>query len=165
MIKHISIKLSFMVGLYAGAIALVVALVLGLALNDPFIPEIASQTLFSLTPGSIESLAVEALGPLAKYSAFVGAIIANLVLYGILAIFVARRSNRTPKSDLLNSLTCAIISFIIFLTLTFALLALTEGQAQSIPIVSLVTYLINLSSRSVLHCMPFFTIVGQNQLP
>ena len=37
---------------------------------------------------------------------------------------------------------CTAISFIIFLPITIALLALTEGQAQSISIVSLATYLI-----------------------
>ena len=71
-----------------------IALVLRLALSGPFIPEIASQALFSLTPGAVESQAVETLGPLAKYSALVGAIIANLIVYGLLAIFFARRSNR-----------------------------------------------------------------------
>lgn len=87
-IKHISIKLSFIVGLCTGAVAIAVALILRLALSGPFIPEIASQTLFSLTPGSVESQAVGTLGPLAKYSAFIGAIIANLIVYGILAIFL-----------------------------------------------------------------------------
>ena len=82
------------------------------------------------------------MGPLAKYSALVGAIIANLIVYGLLAIFFARRSNRTPQSYLLNSLSCAIISFVIFLSLTIVLLALTEGQAQSISILSLASYLI-----------------------
>ena len=140
--RHLSIKLSFVVGLCTGAVAIAVALVLRLALSGPFIPEIASQTLFSLTPGSVESQAVGTLGPLAKYSAFIGAIIANLIVYGLLAIFFARRSNRTPKSYLLNSLLCTTISFVIFLALTVALSALTEGQAQSISIVSLATYLI-----------------------
>ena len=119
-----------------------IALVLRLALSGPFIPEIASQALFSLTPGAVESQAVETLGPLAKYSALVGAIIANLIVYGLLAIFFARRSNRTPRSYILNSLTCAIISFIIFLSLTMVFLTLTEGQAQSISILSLASYLI-----------------------
>jgi hypothetical protein len=41
--------------------------------GGPFIPEVASQTLFSLTAGQFESQAVESFGPLAKYSAFTGA--------------------------------------------------------------------------------------------
>jgi len=131
-----------MVGICTGGIAIAIALVLRLAASGPFIPEIASQTLFSLTPGALESQAVENLGPLAKYSALVGAILANLIVYGLLAIFFTRRSNRTPQSYLLNSLLCAVISLIIFLALTIALLALTEGQAQSISIFSLVAYLI-----------------------
>jgi Ca2+/Na+ antiporter len=115
---------------------------LRLALSAPFIPEIASQTLFSLTPGSIESQAVGTLGPIAKYSAFIGAIVANLVVYGLLAIFFAQRSNNSPKRYLLNSLFCALVSFFVFLSLAMILLALTEGQGQSIGFVSLVTYLI-----------------------
>ena len=82
------------------------------------------------------------MGPLAKYSAFIGAIIANLIVYGFLAIFFARKSNHAPKEYVQNSLLCAAISFIIFLPLTIALLALTEGQAQSISIVTLASYLI-----------------------
>jgi hypothetical protein len=49
-----------------------------------FVPEIASQTLFSLTPGQIESRAVETLGPLAKYSALIGAVVANIIVYGLI---------------------------------------------------------------------------------
>ena len=51
-----------------------------------FLPEIASQTLFSLTPGQIESRAVETLGPLAKYSALIGAVVANIILYGLISL-------------------------------------------------------------------------------
>ena len=82
------------------------------------------------------------MGPLAKYSAFIGAIIANLIVYGLLAIFFARRSNRAPKEYVQNSLLCTAISFVIFLAITIALLGLTEGQAQSISISSLTIYLI-----------------------
>ena len=88
-----------------------VALILRLALSGPFIPEIASQTLFSLTPGSVESQAVGTLGPLAKYSAFIGAIIANLIVYGLSAIFFARRSNRPPKEYL--QIPCYVRQFLL----------------------------------------------------
>jgi len=139
---QISIKLSVVAGLCAGAVAIAIALLLRLSLSGPFIPEIASQTLFSLTPGSVESQAVGTLGTLAKYSAFIGSIIANLIVYGILAIFFAQRSNRTPKNYLLNSLLCTVISFIIFMAIAIVLLSLTEGQAQSISVSSLTIYLI-----------------------
>lgn len=82
------------------------------------------------------------LDPIAKYSAFIGTIVANLVVYGLLAIFFVQRSNNSPKRYLLNSLSCALISFFVFLSLAMILLALTEGQGQSIGFVSLVTYLI-----------------------
>src|SRR5919106_1323470 len=77
----------FLVGLVGGAIAIAVALALRTFLSAMFIPELASQTLFSLTPGEIESQAVETLGPIAKYSAIIGALIVNLVVYGILSLF------------------------------------------------------------------------------
>jgi len=49
-------------GLAAGAIAVAVSLLVRLFAGGLFLPEIASQTLFSLTPGQIESRAVESLG-------------------------------------------------------------------------------------------------------
>ena len=70
----------FVGGLAAGAIAVTVSLLLRLFVGGIFIPELESQTLFSLTPGQVESQAVERFGPLAKYSAFIGAVAANLIL-------------------------------------------------------------------------------------
>ena len=70
----------FVGGLAAGAIAVTVSLLLRLFVGGIFIPEIESQTLFSLTPGQVESQAVERFGPLAKYSAFIGAVL-PLILY------------------------------------------------------------------------------------
>jgi len=64
---------TFVLGLAAGAVA--IAMSIRSFAGGSFIPELASQTLFSLTPGQFESQAVENFGPLAKYSAFTGAII------------------------------------------------------------------------------------------
>jgi hypothetical protein len=75
-------KKLFLGGLAAGGIALAVSLLVRLFAGGLFLPEIASQTLFSLTPGQIESQAVESLGPIAKYSALIGAVVANIILYG-----------------------------------------------------------------------------------
>ena len=79
-------KKLFVAGLVAGAIAVAVSLLMRLLAGGSFLPEIASQTLFSLTPGQIESQAVETLGPLAKYSALIGAVIANIILYGLISL-------------------------------------------------------------------------------
>jgi hypothetical protein len=47
-------KKLFIAGLVAGAIAVAVSLVMRLLAGGSFLPEIASQTLFSLTPGQVE---------------------------------------------------------------------------------------------------------------
>jgi hypothetical protein len=66
-------------GLAAGTVAIAISLLLRLYIGGLFVPELASQTLFSLTPGEVESQAVQTLGPLAKYSSFIGAVIVNMV--------------------------------------------------------------------------------------
>jgi hypothetical protein len=76
---------NFILGLIAGSVALLVAAAFRVAAGGLFLPELASQTLFSLVPGEVESFSVETFGSLAKYSAFTIAIIVNLVLYGSLA--------------------------------------------------------------------------------
>jgi hypothetical protein len=71
----------FTYGLASGLIALAISLFLKLTINGLFIPEIASQGLVSITSGEIESQAVLTLGPLAKYSSFMGAAVANILVY------------------------------------------------------------------------------------
>ena len=78
----------FVAGLAAGAVAVAVSIILKDASGGLFLPEIASQALFSVTPGEFESQAVENFGPLAKYSAFIGSIIANIIASGIIGIFI-----------------------------------------------------------------------------
>jgi hypothetical protein len=56
--EYPSIKKLFVGGLAAGALSLAVSLLLRLVAGGLFVPEIASQTLFSLTPGQFESQAV-----------------------------------------------------------------------------------------------------------
>lgn len=133
----------FIGGIAAGAIAIAISLLLRLFAGGPFIPEIASQTLFSLTPGAIESQAVGTFGPLAKYSAFIGAIVANLVLYGIIAMFLGRLYKMFSwKGYARYAILSSVISFIILIGITVLLLALTEGQEQSISISFLASFLL-----------------------
>ena len=69
-VGHLSTK-SFTAGVVAGALAIGISLLIRSLAGGSFLPELASQTLFSLTPGEFESQAVENFGPLAKYSAFI----------------------------------------------------------------------------------------------
>ena len=49
---------NFVLGLIAGSVALLVAAAFRIVAGGLFLPELASQTLFSLTPGEIESFSV-----------------------------------------------------------------------------------------------------------
>src|SRR5207247_7086116 len=79
---------NFVFGIIAGGAALLVAAIFRMITGGLFIPELASQTLFSITPGQVESFSVETFGSLAKYSAFASAIIVNSIIYGILALLL-----------------------------------------------------------------------------
>jgi DMSO/TMAO reductase YedYZ molybdopterin-dependent catalytic subunit len=130
-----STKSFFLGGIAAGAIAISVSLLLRLFVGGLFIPELASQTLFSLTPGQVESQAVETLGPLAKYSAFIGAIIANLILYGLIALLLGLLQKKNRKLSLKgyvgNVIQYSLVAYIILLLVSVLLLSLTETNVQA----------------------------------
>jgi DMSO/TMAO reductase YedYZ molybdopterin-dependent catalytic subunit len=134
----------FLVGLVGGAIAIAVALALRTFLSAMFIPELASQTLFSVTPGEVESQAVETLGPIAKYSAFIGALIVNLVVYGILGLIVYKVNIKiNPGNSFLRAAAISSgISYVAFLIISFVLLAIADIEIQSLSIQTIIIYLI-----------------------
>ena len=140
---HLYITL-FLIGLVAGAIAVAVSLVQRIFFGGIFIPELASQTLFSLTPGEIESQAVETFGPIAKYSAFIGALIVNLVVYGLLGIVIHKLQNKIHLSTsyLTNAAISSVISYVVIFIVVFILITLADIEIQSISIQSIITYLI-----------------------
>ena len=131
-----SIALYFTAGLAAGALALAVSLLLRLLFIDGlFIPELASQTLFSLTPGQIESRAVETLGPLAKHSAFIGAVIANIIVYGLISLLLKRllqRSNNPISSAYISrAILSSIVAYFVLLVVGAVLLSLAEIEQEA----------------------------------
>jgi DMSO/TMAO reductase YedYZ molybdopterin-dependent catalytic subunit len=130
-----SITLSFITALAAGAVAITVSLLLRLFISGLFIPELASQALFSLTPGQVESRAVETLGPLAKYSAFIGAVIANIILYGLIGLLFVRplKGSKEPLSKLYTTRATwsSVIAYIILLVAGALVLALTEIELEA----------------------------------
>jgi DMSO/TMAO reductase YedYZ molybdopterin-dependent catalytic subunit len=130
-----SITLYFIAGLAAGACAVAVSLLLRLFIGGLFTPEIASQTLFSLTPGQVESRAVETLGPLAKYSAFIGAVFANIILYGLVGLLFVRLFPRSKKLVskvfVMRAIQSSVIAYFVVLFIGGLLLALAEIELEA----------------------------------
>jgi DMSO/TMAO reductase YedYZ molybdopterin-dependent catalytic subunit len=118
---------NFVLGLLAGSVALLVAAAFRIVAGGLFLPELASQTLFSLTPGQIESFSVETFGSLAKYAAFTTAIIVNLVLYGGLAILLHRTYTKlSNKGVLVNLIQLSFIPYLVMVAISSILLQISE---------------------------------------
>jgi DMSO/TMAO reductase YedYZ molybdopterin-dependent catalytic subunit len=135
----------FVAGLAAGAVAVAVSLIIKETTGGLFLPEIASQALFSVTPGEFESQAVENFGPLAKYSAFIGSIIANIVAFGIIAIFLDKLFARLKRRGyLLEALLSSALSYIIFIIIAIILVTLIQSRSgiQVVPLPLIVLSLI-----------------------
>ena len=137
--------LYFIFGLAAGVACLSLSIFLKLTINGLFIPEIASQGLVSITSGEIESQAVLTLGPLAKYSTIIGAMVVNVILYGIIGIMLGKlfMKMRSPGYAIKTVLS-TFISYIILIviTLVFIILSTVPGQSISIPIIPIALFLI-----------------------
>ena len=130
----ISTTTSFVGGLAAGAVAIAISLIIRSFVGGPFIPELASQTLFSLTPGQFESQAVANFGPLAKYSAFAGAIIVNFILYGLFAIWVDRLHKKIHwKGYVGKAILSSVVAYVILLIVTISLVTITETRTHTQP--------------------------------
>jgi len=135
----------FVAGLAAGAVAVAVSLIIKETTAGLFLPEIASQALFSVTPGEFESQAVENFGPLAKYSAFIGSIIANIVAFGIIAIFLDKLFARLKRRGYLpEALLSSALSYIIFVIIAIILVTLIQSRSgiQVVPLPLIVLSLI-----------------------
>lgn len=130
-------KRSFAAGLVAGSLAIGISLLIRSLAGAPFLPELASQTLFSLTPGEFESQAVESFGPLAKYSAFIAAIVINFILYGLFGILIDKIHVKSKWKSYIgktfqSSLVAYGILFIISVTLVTTIQLRTGGTMVSI---------------------------------
>ncbi len=135
----------FIFGLVAGIASLALSIFLKLTINGLFVPEIASQGLISITSGEIESQAVLTLGPLAKYSTIIGAMIVNVILYGIIGIVLGKLFMKMKSSGyVIKTVLSTFISYIILIaiSLTFITLSTIPGQPISIPFQSITLFLI-----------------------
>ncbi len=136
-----TIRRGFLVGLLGGALALGLSYLLRVLVGGVFLPELAAQTLFSLTPGSVESVFVVNLQSLAKYSAFASAVVINLVVYGVLGALLYRSKSISVESGRLERLfSYVILPYVIFGTLGLLLLFTTAIQSSPVsPSVLLIT--------------------------
>jgi DMSO/TMAO reductase YedYZ molybdopterin-dependent catalytic subunit len=117
----------FWIGATAGAFAIFLSFLLRILLGGLFVPELAAQTLFSITPGEIESQIVETIGVYAKYSALTGAIFVNLALYGSLGALLSRlRLKLSNKDYIVRVLGFSLLAYLILLLASVILLAVTE---------------------------------------
>jgi DMSO/TMAO reductase YedYZ molybdopterin-dependent catalytic subunit len=148
---------SFVGGLAAGAVAVAVSLILKETSGGLLLPELASQTLFSITPGEFESQAVENFGPLAKYSAFIGSVIANLVVYGLIAIFIDGLYDRErQKGYLRKAVLSSAIAYIIFLIITTTLV-ITIQTRSGVQVVSVYVIILSLIPSQIAFGFTFST--------
>ena len=103
----------FLLGLGAGCVALSIAYLLRVTLGGVFLPELAAQTLFTITPGSVESGFVVTLQSLAKYSAFAGATAINILVYGLIGAFLFRSKDVSEgRTKFGRFLTFSLLSYL-----------------------------------------------------
>ena len=120
----------FIWGLAWGAVAVFVSFLIRIFLGGTYLPELAAQALFSLVPGSLESQAVETLGPLAKESAFVGASIIDVFLLAVIPVLLSR-FKRTPAGRPRKVAVFTLLPYLV--TLILALLFISLAQVSSNP--------------------------------
>lgn len=135
----------FTYGLASGLIALAISLFLKLTINGLFIPEIASQGLVSITSGEIESQAVLTLGPLAKYSSFMGAAVANILVYGFISIFLGILLRKIqPQKYAVKIILSVMIPYWILaiIAISFITLSTIPGQPVIIPLMPMTIFIL-----------------------
>jgi DMSO/TMAO reductase YedYZ molybdopterin-dependent catalytic subunit len=140
--NHKSVLFSFSAGIVAGLVSMAIIIMIKVFAGGLSLPELASQTLFSLTPGEFESQAIETFGPLAKYSTFIGSIIVITIILGIFGILLDKLYHKfnlnryilkTISSFALTYGILVIISIILVTTIQ----ARSGSQAISIQLVIL----------------------------
>jgi len=135
----------FTLGIVAGLASLSVSILLREFGGALFIPEIASDLLFSLTPGEFESQAIETLGPVAKYSAFIGSIIVTTIVFGLIGVLLGKLFSKFKINKYLVkffvSLSTGFIFFVL-ISITIEIIVQSRSGAQIIPIQSIILSLI-----------------------
>lgn len=134
---------SFIVGIAAGGAALAASYFLRTFVGGLFVPELAAQVLFSITPGSVESQAISTLGEMAKNLAFVSAVIGSLILYGGIGILIHKTYRRlAPRGHIVNISQFILVPYLVLLAVTVVLSMITEISTQPLTIQIIVLYLV-----------------------
>lgn len=135
----------FTLGIVAGLASLSLSILLREFGGAVFIPEIASDLLFSLTPGEFESQAIETLGPVAKYSAFIGSIIVTTIVFGLIGVLLGKLFFKFKINQYLIKFSAAFsITFIFFVLISIIIEIMVQSRsgAQITPIQSIILSLI-----------------------
>ncbi len=128
--RHNSVLFSFSAGLVAGFVSIAISILIKLFAGGLFLPELASQTLFSLTPGEFESQAIETLGPLAKYSTFIGSIIVTSIIFGLLGILLSKLYNKFNFNQyILKFISSFIITYGILILISIILVTIIQFRS------------------------------------
>ncbi|HET6590113.1 MAG TPA: molybdopterin-dependent oxidoreductase [Candidatus Nitrosocosmicus sp.] len=123
----------FIFGLVAGISCTVLGIFLRINYDGIFLPQLAAQGLISNTSGEIESQAVLTLGPLAKYSTFIGATFVNILIYGVFGILLGKFFQRIKQSNLgIRFILSTLIPYIFMLAIAVILLIISTTPGQSI---------------------------------
>ena len=127
-----SVLFSFSAGIVAGLVSIAISIMLKVFAGGLFLPELASQTLFSITPGEFESQAIETLGPLAKYSTFIGSIIVITIIFGIFGILLDRLYNKFNLNHyVLKTVSSFALTYGILVTISLILVTIIQVRSGS----------------------------------
>lgn len=128
-------------GILCGTAAVGASLLVRIFFGGSYPPELAAQTLFSLVPGFLESRAVESLGPLAKYSAFAGASIANIFVLALVPVAV-QRMGLMPADGGRRALLFSALSFGVLSGLTAIFVSVAQISSNPVSEISLLASLL-----------------------
>ncbi|MGZ5490001.1 MAG: molybdopterin-dependent oxidoreductase [Nitrososphaeraceae archaeon] len=127
-----SILFSFAIGIAAGLVSIAVSVMIKVFVGGLFLPELASQVLFSLTPGEFESQAIDTLGPLAKYSAFIGSIIVTIIIFGLIGIFLIKLYNKLRwNSYILKFISSFAFTYSILVIISIIMVTILQVRSGS----------------------------------
>ena len=125
-----SVLFSFSAGIVAGLVSMAILIMIKVFAGGLSLPELASQTLFSLTPGEFESQAIETLGPLAKYSTFIGSIIVTTIIFGLLGILLSKLHNKFNFNQyILRFISSFIITYAILILISIILVTIIQFRS------------------------------------